>query len=509
MVGADERLDDDGNPQPDVPPRPAYATGRIGLSIPPLRRALDVVATPSSEAVEPGSDTTVTVEVSDADRNPVSGADVAIVVVDEAVLSLTGYDLADPLDVFYADIWSNLSSEYMRSSILLARADQVTADSEELGRATADTGAPATSDAGGEDGRPRNPRTSTGTTRLPGRRPNRSTCGATSTPSRSMRHRNRPMAKARSPSTSHSPTTSPATASWRWRSTAPHDSARASRRSRPACPLQVRPSAPRFLNFGDEFELPIVLQNQTDEALEVDLAVQTSNLEAHRAGRPDGHGAGQRPSRGEVPGRGRRGGNRPAPGRRGERRVHRCHRDRTARLHTVDRRGVRDLRRDRRGCDRATDGRPDRRVPAVRRPRDQHVVDGAPGADRRGAVPRRLSLRVGRRPGVAHHGDRHAARRARRVRRRRLAERDRARCSSRARSRRAGRTPERRRRLAVLAARSAVDPVGVDSDRPMRWCSPSRPATTCLLPRWTRRSPTWRRSRSSSRRSTATRSATR
>jgi alpha-2-macroglobulin len=29
-------------------------------------------------------------------------------------------------------------------------------------------------------------------------------------------------------------------------------------------PLMVRPSAPRFLNFGDQFELPIVVQNQTD-----------------------------------------------------------------------------------------------------------------------------------------------------------------------------------------------------------------------------------------------------
>src|SRR6185295_5623209 len=29
-------------------------------------------------------------------------------------------------------------------------------------------------------------------------------------------------------------------------------------------PLMARPSAPRFLNFGDRFELPIVVQNQTD-----------------------------------------------------------------------------------------------------------------------------------------------------------------------------------------------------------------------------------------------------
>ena len=43
-------------------------------------------------------------------------------------------------------------------------------------------------------------------------------------------------------------------------------------------PLMVRPSAPRFLNFGDRFELPIVVQNQTDEPLEVDVAIQTANL---------------------------------------------------------------------------------------------------------------------------------------------------------------------------------------------------------------------------------------
>ena len=28
----------------------------------------------------------------------------------------------------------------------------------------------------------------------------------------------------------------------------------------------IRPSAPRFLNFGDQFDLPVVVQNQTNEA---------------------------------------------------------------------------------------------------------------------------------------------------------------------------------------------------------------------------------------------------
>ena len=39
----------------------------------------------------------------------------------------------------------------------------------------------------------------------------------------------------------------------------------------------VRPSAPRFLNFGDRFELPIVLQNQTDAPLTVDVAARATN----------------------------------------------------------------------------------------------------------------------------------------------------------------------------------------------------------------------------------------
>jgi len=44
-------------------------------------------------------------------------------------------------------------------------------------------------------------------------------------------------------------------------------------------PLMVRPSAPRFLNFGDQFEMPVVLQNQTDDLIEADVIIQASNLE--------------------------------------------------------------------------------------------------------------------------------------------------------------------------------------------------------------------------------------
>ncbi|MEJ7699524.1 MAG: DUF6049 family protein [Pyrinomonadaceae bacterium] len=49
-------------------------------------------------------------------------------------------------------------------------------------------------------------------------------------------------------------------------------------------PLMVRPSAPRFMNFGDKVELPVVVQNQTDNALTVDVAVRATNAELTSGG---------------------------------------------------------------------------------------------------------------------------------------------------------------------------------------------------------------------------------
>ena len=43
-------------------------------------------------------------------------------------------------------------------------------------------------------------------------------------------------------------------------------------------PLMVRPSPPRFVNYGDRFELPVVVHNQTVEPLAVDVVVEAANL---------------------------------------------------------------------------------------------------------------------------------------------------------------------------------------------------------------------------------------
>ena len=280
MVGSAVRMSDNGTPLPDLPPRTAYATGQIALSIPPVTRTLEVVATPAAAAVAPGDDTTVTVEVRGPDGEPVSGADVAIVIVDEAVLSLTGYQLIDPLSVFYQQVWANLNAQYTRSSVQLARSDLVSGQdsAERSGTPTPTTGASdeaapaeqpaaeAASDgdlAGGGADKAAAPAIDLRTNfdALAVYAPDEST-GPDGTvtidvPLPDNLTRYRVMAVAVDGADQFGKGESTITA---------------------RLPLQVRPSAPRFLNFGDRFELPIVLQNQTDQDLVVDVALQVANL---------------------------------------------------------------------------------------------------------------------------------------------------------------------------------------------------------------------------------------
>jgi alpha-2-macroglobulin len=50
-------------------------------------------------------------------------------------------------------------------------------------------------------------------------------------------------------------------------------------------PLMVKPSAPRFLNFGDNCELPVVLQNQTGHDMKVDVVARATNALISNAGK--------------------------------------------------------------------------------------------------------------------------------------------------------------------------------------------------------------------------------
>jgi uncharacterized protein YfaS (alpha-2-macroglobulin family) len=292
LVGATERTDDAGEPLADAPDRPAYATATINLPVPPTTRTLSVDAVPADDAVMPGDDTQVSVTVTDANGDPVADAELAVVVVDEAVLSLSNYQLTDPLKVFYGQLGSEIQTERGRQFIRLVNPDELAkAGSEQTDggdEATVATTAAAMPSAGGaaqdsmemaadgemtDDadgsiarqaganaaGQPIELRTNFDALAVfdPQVSTNADGTATVAVPLPDNLTRYRVMVVAVDGDDHFGSGESNITA---------------------RLPLMVRPSAPRFLNFGDVFELPVVVQNQTDAPLEVDVAVRATNL---------------------------------------------------------------------------------------------------------------------------------------------------------------------------------------------------------------------------------------
>jgi uncharacterized protein YfaS (alpha-2-macroglobulin family) len=82
--------------------RPARsASGQTLLTVPPHTRALDVTIAPRDSVVAPGAETVIDVHVRDANGRAAANAEVALWMVDEAVLAIGGYTLPDPLAAFY------------------------------------------------------------------------------------------------------------------------------------------------------------------------------------------------------------------------------------------------------------------------------------------------------------------------------------------------------------------------------------------------------------------------
>ncbi len=274
LVGAAPRTNDAGEVQPDIPKRPAYATGELSLSVPPLARTLALDVTPRDTKLEPGGKTAVDVTVRDAGGQPVQGAELAVAVVDEAVLALTNYDPADPIAIFYAERSPDVADHHSRANIVLANPEELAAagvggarDAMAMAAAPAATEAPAAAPMAMEKAM------------APGNAP---------APMIAVRTDFNPLA-AFAPAI---PTDAQGRAQLevklpdnltRYRviviavaggkQFGKGESAITAR-----LPLMVRPSPPRFLNFGDRFELPVVIQNQTDVTMTVDVAVQGTNI---------------------------------------------------------------------------------------------------------------------------------------------------------------------------------------------------------------------------------------
>ncbi|MFC1610873.1 alpha-2-macroglobulin [Myxococcota bacterium] len=286
LVGAAERVTDTGETDPRLPKRPAFAKGSLKLSVPPGERTLALTVEPRHKEVEPGGRTFVDVTVKDAKGEPVRGGEVALVVVDEAILALSGYKLADPITAFYRDLGAGARDHHLRANVLLANPEGLL----EMAAAQPTPGPSVQQRAIELDGRggARLETKSLALWRKRGKKALGDMGGEAPQPIR-MRADFNPLAVF-APDV---PTNASGKASvevklpdnlTRYRVMAVAvaggqkvGSAESSITAR--LPIMVRPSPPRFLNFGDTFELPVVLQNQTDEDLEIDVAVRAQNLE--------------------------------------------------------------------------------------------------------------------------------------------------------------------------------------------------------------------------------------
>ncbi len=95
------------------------AEGHINLSIPTSARELGVDLQVATQVVAPGGEASVSMLITDPSGQPVPGAEVVLMAVDEAVLALAGYRHAHPLETFYPPrqkyLFHNSLYNYLRS----------------------------------------------------------------------------------------------------------------------------------------------------------------------------------------------------------------------------------------------------------------------------------------------------------------------------------------------------------------------------------------------------------
>ncbi len=290
-----------------LPKRPAFATGNLNLKIPPLTRKLNVTATPRHKSLAPGGETTVDLEVKDNDGKPLAKSEATLVVVDEAILALSSYKLSDPLETFYPDREEQVTDQHQRDQLVLANERELKQKNKSpVHPPPAPTprpalkGAPPQMSMAPEVEKPkakaialyriangnfaRSEEQDAKWTVLGGKGNAGAGSSESSEPTINARINFNPLAAfSASVITDANGKASvkiklPDSLTRYRVMVVATDGAKKFGTGESSLtanlPLMIRPSAPRFLNFGDQFALPVVLQNQTDQPLQVNVAVR-------------------------------------------------------------------------------------------------------------------------------------------------------------------------------------------------------------------------------------------
>jgi len=290
LVGAAARTNDKGETDAKLANRPAFASGNINLSISTDARKLTVSSEPRDKTLIPGGETKVDVQVKDSRGEPVANSEVAVVVVDESVLALTRYSIADPMSIFYTARGVGTTDYHLRKDVLLGNPEGLKQQPPSPITTQAEFGAmnESVTVAGAISGRqiaalPKAARMRSDLAK------DEKEANQPTEPEASIALRQNFNALALFSPTVRTDSNGRAVVDiklpdnlTRYRITAVSvDTGRRFGKSESNItakqPLMVRPSAPRFMNFGDKIDLPVVVQNQTDQDMAVDVAIRATN----------------------------------------------------------------------------------------------------------------------------------------------------------------------------------------------------------------------------------------
>ena len=307
-----------------------YASGNVALSVPAESRRINVEVKPALTALSPGSSTAINFTLKDPSGKPAANAQVAVAVVDESVLALSGYNWQDPISAFYMPTSPSTNDYHGRQYVILGKKKQqpkLEAQMNKMRTRATSLAAPKSALApspmamrrgggggsGGGGGGLAYAASAEGAAdasmvmdkRAPGALMLQGATNGTIGPQDADGIAMDEAGKAAS---------TPITVRKDFNALAYFNPALTTDENGNAkcevkfpdsltryrvmvaavsgdkffgkgestitarLPLMVRPSAPRFLNFGDKCEVPVVLQNQTDREMSVDLGIRAVNL---------------------------------------------------------------------------------------------------------------------------------------------------------------------------------------------------------------------------------------
>ncbi len=268
-----------------------FAAGSINLQVDRGPRKLGVTVEPRTSVIAPGDDLTTSVRVVDAEGAPVKDAQVLLFAVDESVLALSAYELADPLSVFYRARAAGMSDIRSRAWLLLDGEEELEAEEAVIDEVQqAPMGALGASGARGSAPAPMMARMESAPAEMDAAFGAADMGGGGAQEAIALREVFDALAFFRSDGVtdedgevSFTQTMPDSLTRYRVMAVAVagdkffgsgQEDVTARR------PLMVRPSAPRFLNVGDSFDLPVVIHNRSDRERTVKVALRaTSALE--------------------------------------------------------------------------------------------------------------------------------------------------------------------------------------------------------------------------------------